>query len=178
MKRKMVIAALSTSLIALAGPNGNSKDSEHINQLFAQAKTEAVAMQNDADQLKTYTQSAGASWQSHAGKLAEMKEHVNKAGEIIQKLNSSKDEASAWQETAVDRITPALQEMADNLQATIEELNKHQDRVNLGPYREYVAANADLAGDLSEIISDFVTYGKTKAKFEKLGQKLEVEQQP
>jgi hypothetical protein len=37
-----------------------------------------------------------------------------------------------------------------------------------------VETNAYLASDLSDLIADFVSYGKTKTKFERLTSRLEL----
>lgn len=178
MKRKMMMMALlSTSVIAFAGPKADSQESEHMNKLLAESKTEAMTLSRDAQELETYTRGSGVGWQTHAAKLTQMKEHVNKAGELVQELNNSKNEGAQWQQTAVDRITPALRELADNLQSTIETLNKNQSRVNVSPYKDYAVANSELATNLAQVVSDFVSYGHTKQKFEQLGDKLEIDHQ-
>ncbi|HSU31650.1 MAG TPA: hypothetical protein VLJ11_10465 [Bryobacteraceae bacterium] len=170
MYKAVAIAAFATSFIAFAS---TTNDSEHLNKLLADAKTEAAGLQQDASELESYTRSTMA-WQSHAAKLNDMKEHVNKAGQLVQELNNGKDQGSTWQQTAINRITPALREMADNLEATINSLNKNQGHVNLSTYKNYALANSELATDLSQIVGDFVTYGHAKSKFEKLGERLEV----
>jgi hypothetical protein len=103
-----------------------------------------------------------------------MKEHVNKAGSIVQDMNNMKGAGSEWQRIAIERITPELREMASNLQATIEHLNQNQSRVHMPPYKDYATANADLAANLAETISDFSNYAQSKGKFEDLGRKIEL----
>ena len=41
-------------------------------------------------------------------------------------------------------------------------------------YKDYLEANADYAADLAAMIADFVDYGKTKQRMERLPAKLEV----
>jgi hypothetical protein len=82
--------------------------------------------------------------------------------------------ASPWQQIAIDRIHPLLQELASNTQSTIAKLNENPGRVHLPAYKEYVSAHYDLANDLASMIADFVEYGKTRAKFESLTRKLEL----
>jgi hypothetical protein len=40
--------------------------------------------------------------------------------------------------------------------------------------RDYLEANADYAGDLAAMAGDFVDYGKTKQRLQRLTDKLEV----
>ena len=162
---------LSAAPAVLASPRPT--DSEQVTKLLADVKSEAAQLKSDAEDMKTFTRSH-LSWQSHAAKIEQIKQHVNKSGELLAKLHDSKASASAWQGQAIDRITPILQELAASVSSTIEHLNKNQSRIHTTPYTDYVASTADLATDLSELITDYVAYGEAKNRSEDLGQKLEV----
>jgi hypothetical protein len=158
---------LSAAPTVFAGPRPN--DSEEITKLLS----EAVQLKDDAEDMNSFTKSK-LSWQSHAAKIEQIKQHVNKSGELLSKLQDAKASASAWQKQAIDEITPLLRELAANVSSTIEHLNKNQNRIHTPPYTDYVASTADLATDLSGLISDYVGYGEAKNKSEELGQRLEV----
>lgn len=171
-------ASLALSLIALAfamapvcGAQA-SKDSKEASRLLSDVKSEAVQLRHDADELKAFTHST-LTWQSHSAKVDQIKEHVNNAGELVSKLDNARDEASPWQQQAIDRITPMLKELAANTTATIEHLNQRPQLLHTGPYADYVAANYEVASSLAELISDYVDYGKSKARSEDLASKLE-----
>jgi hypothetical protein len=149
-----------------------SKDSEEVSGLLADVKTEAVQLRHDADELKIFTHSK-LSWGSHASKVEIIKEHVNNAGRLLSKLDDAKSTASPWQQQAIDQITPMLKELASNTTATIEHLNQRPQLLHTGPYANYVDANYEVASSLAELISDYVDYGKSKAKSEELASKLE-----
>jgi hypothetical protein len=89
-------------------------------------------------------------------------------------LRDARESGSPWQQEAIDRVNPLLQELANNLEATIDHLNNNKSALFAAPYPEYVQTNADLAAELHFMISDFVDYGKTKQKFQNLQQKLEL----
>ena len=168
----LMLAVVSVGMArAVAAPSQG--DSEEINKLLADAKTEAVELKGDAHEMESFTRS-GVSWQSHAEKITLIKEHLNKCGEVVQKLNDAKSTGSPWQQKAIERITPLLSELANNIEATIEHLNNNPNQVHLQPFKDYVVANHDLANELAALINDFVDYGKFKEKFESLGNKLEV----
>ena len=57
--------------------------------------------------------------------------------------------------------------------AVIEHLNGDKKH-SFAEYKDYLEANADYSADLAKMIGDFVDYGKTKQRVEKLGGKLEV----
>jgi hypothetical protein len=123
-------------------------DSEQVLKLLSDAKAEAAVLQRDASELNTFAQS-GASWQSYAGQLGQIKTHVNKVAAIVQELKDLRIIASPWQQIAIDRVNPLLKELVANTQLTITKLNENPARVHLAPYREYVAAHYDLAADLA-----------------------------
>jgi hypothetical protein len=103
-----------------------------------------------------------------------MRKHVNDLGRTVKSLNDAKAEGSPWQQEAIDRIDPLLQQMADQLSTTIKHLNDHKNQIHFQNYRDYTAANYELASRTAGMISDFVDYGKAKAKAESLERKLEL----
>jgi hypothetical protein len=149
------------------------RDSSEVSRFLSEVKTEAVQLRHDADELKSFTRSS-LTWQSHAAKVEEIKAHINKAGELLTKLENTKGTASPWQQQAIERITPMLKELASNTESTIDHLNQRPKLLHTGPYKEYVDANYEVASSLEELISDYVDYGKSKARSEELASKLEV----
>ena len=89
-------------------------------------------------------------------------------------LQELRPATAPWQQQAIDRITPLLREVASNTESTIDHLNSNPERIHASPYRDYVVTNYDLTNELAALVGDFVDYGKTRAKFEKLTQNLEV----
>ena len=139
--------------------------------LLQQAQASAAQLRRDATQMETFARS-NPSWQSHAHQIDLIKGHINKSGQILAQLHDARSDASHWQQDAIDRITPLLQEMASNTTSVINHLNEHQGRTWTPDYQTYVRENATLAAELSSVISDFVAYDNTKDRIEKLEQKL------
>ena len=163
---------LSAAPTVFAGPRPN--DSDEVTKLMSEVKSEAVQLKDDAEDMKSFTRSKQLSWQSHAAKIEQIKQHVNKSGELLSKLHDAKASASPWQNQAIDEITPLLKELASSVTSTIEHLRKNQGRIHTPPYTDYVASTYDVATDLSGLIADYVAYGEAKNKSEDLGKKLEV----
>jgi hypothetical protein len=149
------------------------KDSKEVLSILGDIKTEAIQLRDDADQLKAFTHST-LTWESHARKVEQIKEHVNNAGKSLSKLDSLRGSASPWQQQAIDRTTPLLKELASNVTSTIEQLSKRPALLQTSPYVDYVTANYDVSSNLAELISDYVEYGRSKAKSEELADRLEV----
>jgi len=151
-----------------------SGDSKEVTDLLGQAKSEALQLQDDAATMESYTQS-NMSWQSHAMKITEIKDHVNTLGQTVGKLTAARGTASLWQQTAIDRINPILRELAANVEATINHLDKDRTHpLQSTAHKDYLKANAELASRMATVISDFVDYGDTKTRFEDLSRKLEI----
>jgi uncharacterized protein YfaS (alpha-2-macroglobulin family) len=181
MRTNYGTASLVTSTLLVAGylmsPTATKaaelRDSEQITQLLADAKAEAVELKSDASDMESFTKSK-LSWQTYAGKAEMIKEHVNQTGKLVARLKEAEAYGSPWQQAAIQRIEPLLQELAANTEATINHLNENRSKIHFAPFKDYVRVNYELATDLEALIRDFVNYGEAKRKFERLGDKLEV----
>lgn len=147
-----------------------NEDSPQIMQLLADAKTEAFQLRMDAEDMDAFARS-GVSWQSHAKKVASMREHINESGKILAQLHDLKSTGSRWQQMAIDGIDPLLRELAVNIEKTINHLNENQSKVHLPEFKEYVRDNYDLAVPLDTLIRDYIDYTNVKERFERLEEK-------
>jgi hypothetical protein len=147
-------------------------DSEQVSKLLSEAKTLAFQVKEDAGTMESFTW-MNVSWETHAVQINQIADHLNALGRQVAKLNDVRDTASPWQKTAIDRITPFLDEMGGYTSAVIEHIRR-QPRHTLAEYQDYLETNADYARDLASTIANFVDYGKTKEKLERLANKLEV----
>jgi hypothetical protein len=162
-------------LLAIGSPlaKAQASDSAEISKLLADAKMHAALAEYDSDTLLTFTNSE-IPWEAHAAQIRVISEHVNDLAKVVKQLNEARGHGSPWQQVAIERINPLLRNMADNLNATIKELNDHKDRIQMPEYREYLRANSDLANRTSTVISDFVEYSRAGSRSESLQQKLEL----
>lgn len=168
----LLVAAFLYLLPALQAADEPVPDSPEVSELLTQAKTRAVQLRNDAEVMKSFSLS-GVSWESHADQLNLIKEHINALGNVLQQMSDQRHLASPWQQAAIDRITPLAAELASNVETTIEHLTNNRNRLQTPQYRDYLTSNADVANSLSALISDYVSYGKSKANYQKLGSELE-----
>lgn len=170
----LLVAASLYLLPALQAASNPVADSPEVSELLRQAKTQAVQLSDDADVMQSLSTGTRVSWQSHSEQISMIKEHTNKLGKVLQEMRDKQSLASPWQKEAMDRIIPLASELASNIETTIEHLNKNQDRLHTMQYRDYLKANYEVSASLSELIGDFVAYGNNKARYERLGSKLEV----
>ena len=169
----LLMAASLYLLPALQASDSPVADSPEVTNLLLQAKTHAVQLRDDADTMKQYGRSKMA-WESHAIQINTIKDHINNLGKVLQKMSDRQEDASPWQQGAIDRVTPLAQELASNIEATIEHINNNQTRLELPEYRDFLSANFELSSSLSGLIADYVSYGKSKSNYDRLGSKLEV----
>ena len=171
----MVGALIASTLLLFSMPlSAVTPEHPEITQLLADARDKAAELSRDADEMEALIRT-DVSWQTHAEMLESVKEHVNQLGRIAAQLEQKRDSASAWQQQAVDRMLPVLKELATNTTAAIIHLNENKTRpLQTSSYPQYLSENADAAHNLSDMISSFVKYGDSRAKVEKLEQKLEI----
>jgi hypothetical protein len=123
-------------------------------------------------QMETYTRTGGPSWKTHASALEKIKADVNELQQNMRGLQSHRTVASPWQQDAIDRITALANDLATNMNAAIDRLNKSKNPTT-PPYPEYLKANTRIATDLADEIDATIDYAQNKAKLDSLGQQLD-----
>jgi uncharacterized protein (DUF2342 family) len=179
MNQRKSIARIGSSVFLLTGFLAASSigraadfsDSEHVSKLLSEAKVMAFQVKEDAVTMESFTR-MNVSVENQAVAINKIKEDVNTLGRQVDKLKAARGEASPWQKTAIDRIQPFLDELGGYTAAVIDHLNG-TPRHNIAEYQDYLEANADYATDLAAVIADFVNYGNTKQKLERLANKIE-----
>lgn len=167
--------ALTAVMLALAfAVNAqSSSDSARVTELMKSVKTHAAMAVQDAETLDSYTRS-DISWQSHSSQVQSMKTHVNNLIEDHNNMIAMRDEASAWQQEAIDRTNPLVKELADRLDSMIRHLNDNRQRLRMQAYVDYVHSNHELIVRLDEMVSSFVDYEEAKSEADRLERQLEL----
>jgi hypothetical protein len=178
MNKRITKLWMGTPAVLLAGLAGLANgaavpDSEQVAKLLSEAKTMAFQLKEDAVAMEGFTR-MNVSWESHAVAINQIKDHVNALVKQETKLKDAKNAASPWQKTAIDRIVPYLDELEGYTSAVIERINDQPKRLFTDEYKDFLEANADYATDLAAMIGDFVDYGKTRDRLERLSNKLEI----
>jgi hypothetical protein len=172
----LTLAALLAGYLMLAPAAGAASssigDSEEISALLSNARFEAIELRDDSDKMLSFSRSVLPS-QNFAGKLTDVKDHVNKAGKLLAKLDQARRTGSPWQQQAIDHITPVLKELAANTEATINHFNDNRMLVHSKELVEYCSVNYELAKELAALVEDFIDYGESQAKFAELQKKVE-----
>jgi hypothetical protein len=178
MNKRKLRLWIGTPAVLLGGWAGTANaavvpDSDQVAKLLSEAKTMAFQLKEDAVAMEGFTR-MNVSWESHAVAINQIKDHVNALEKQEAKLKDARTEAAPWQKTAIDRIVPYLDELEGYTSAAIERINAQPKRLFTDDYKDFLEANADYATDLAGMIADFVDYGKTRDRMERLGNKLEI----
>ena len=156
---------------AIRAADASTPRSEEVSQLLSQAKKEALELEHDALEMETFGRSR-VSWMSHARQLDLVKEHINKTGKLLSKLNALRDAAAPWQQKAIDQIEPLLKQLAANTTAAINHIGDNRNDFHEDYYKGYLLANYETADKLAALIRDYVDYEEAMEKLEALNRRL------
>lgn len=167
----ITLAALLLAAPQMLAQQSATADSPSVAGLLKDARSTALQLRKDAAIMESYGRSKMV-WESHAAQITLIKEHVNKLGGLVQKMNDARDGASTWQKDAIDHITPLLRDVATNITATIDHLNQNKGSFEHHGFRKLLASNYQLTKDFAALVSDYVDYGEAKETFATLESKV------
>jgi hypothetical protein len=174
--RKVICCfALSLSCALIPSPSyaqGGSDNASVTAQLNA-AKPIVAKIKKDAVQMESYGTNSALSWASHSAALDKIKADINELQQNMRGLQSHKTTASPWQQDAIDRITGFANDLATNMNAAIDRLNKSKTRPTTPPYPAYLKANTRIVTDLGDEIDATIDYGQNKAAADTLGSQID-----
>ena len=175
MKNKAFLALLPLLLTSLAaGPQSNGSQetgSSQVAQLLTDAKNLASSLKSDLATLDFFALSAD-SGVTRTAMLNLYQEHINALRSQQAKLEAKRKDGSRWQQTALDRIVPIIEEFASGAEAAIATAKTSQGRLNSADSRDYFKLNADLAEEFSTAIAAWADYAKTREDLDRAAQKL------
>jgi hypothetical protein len=157
--------------------SSNLEPAVKVSELLKQIQSVAVKLNRDADTLASLTRGHQVSWHSHAEQLARMKEHVNDMGTKLQRLQTLKWDALAWQERAIDTIHVSAVELATLTQAAIEHLNENRSYGG-GSYGEHVATILERSGQIAESVNKFLECSESQQKLKRLKESWNLPPEP
>lgn len=166
-----LLGALSLGAPAAKAQEPAKQDSTQVTKLLKEARTQAVRLQLEADKLDSHKNS-DLSREWHARQLNVTKDYVNDLGKTLDKLESRKAEASAWQQKAMQEMRPVLQQVAERTTQAISHLNDNPRQLRHPDYHEMLSDKSALSVQLADLLDDHVKYGETKADLAELEAKV------
>jgi hypothetical protein len=174
--RKTVCCAFVFLLCGMVSGKASAQavnDDPSVTAQLTSTKPIVAKIKKDAAVMESYARSSGPSWQTHANALAGIKTDVNKLQENMRGLQAHRSAASPRQQEAIDRITALANDLASNMNATLEHLNKSKNRPTASPYPEFLKANTRIANDLADEINDTIDFAQAKTEYDSLSKKLD-----
>jgi hypothetical protein len=95
-------------------------------QLLTRVQHQAYRVRTDADGMANSSRFDELDWQTNADQLNNIKRHVDAMGKTLCRLDQIRSAVLPWQRKEIDRITPALVELADTTTSAIKTLSTHQ----------------------------------------------------
>ena len=123
---------------------------------------------------KSYTRQPAINWSANSPEVAAMEDQLTAVGRTLAALNETRPQASFAQLTAMDRIVPVVQEIAENSTRAIDFLARNQTRLTDKQYKDYVEQSSDTSNRLATLVSQLVDYESRKAKFDLAKRNLEL----
>jgi hypothetical protein len=139
------------------------------NNLFQDIQSDARQALDHADQLQSYADHTGYTWDTHALQLDALKSEVNHMESKICRLETIRRVDAPWQQAEIDRIASTLRLMVDNTEDAILFGSDHQSGLWLGTYRKYTDNLYGEARDLARSVDSAVDHAHVSAGHEVKG---------
>jgi hypothetical protein len=178
------VLAVALTSVAPAAPRVSTSDSNgsecqvwsfdaEAKNLLKDIKFLSGKLKNDASTLESYKWQTQLSWQTHAHQLNLAREHINKIGERLDRLQAIKSEVAPWQQRAIEQIVPVAADVATHTEAAIQHLNENRRYLFAPAYAEHLTSIADRSTELKESTDLFLEFGDTSNKLDRTQKKLD-----
>lgn len=161
MKAAPVGLTVLILLVLTASALGQSAKPSARRQLADQLKNfkyTAYAMLKEAETLNSFVPGRGLHWESHTYQLNALREHVNRLGKMLSKLEAQKAAGTESQSLAIEHARPHLVSVAQNLTQAITLVNENRNNINRNEYADAVSnihAHADALYNKTDTILDY-----------------------
>lgn len=168
MNRKAQVVLVTLLLTSAARPQPLTGSSETAAQLLSDAKSQASIVKSDLATVDFFA----VSWKSNATTLALYQKDIGALRGLAPRLDAARKTASRWQQTAIDRIIPLIQEFTTDADAELRDAGANQNRLNTPEFQEYFKLHSDLANEYSALIGSWADYAKTKDDLDRAALKI------
>lgn len=142
-----------------------------IAQLLSDGKSVASSIKSDIQTLNFFALSAGGP-QANTAMLNLYQQHIHDLRSDAARLEAMRAKGSGFQQTAMERMIPVMQELASSAEAAIRTASANQSRLNSSEFSDYFKLNSDLAGELSAVIAAWADYAKTSEDLIRASRKI------
>jgi DNA repair exonuclease SbcCD ATPase subunit len=125
----MLLATETYQPPAVTSSTANWYDVEQASNLLNEMQTRALHVRKEVARLQVQEIELG--WQAQAARLVRAKNDINTIGNDMVRLDQMRSKLEPWQQSLINKTTPALHEMVYQTDAAINRLNAHQSRTIL-----------------------------------------------
>jgi hypothetical protein len=186
MRRNVIRTMESALLVALLMPAGmllateryqppavmsstaNWYDVEQASNLLNEMQAQALHVTKNVAPLQV--QEIELDWQAQEAMLESAKHHINLVGNDLVRLDQMRSKLEPWQQSLINKITPAVHEMVYQTDAAINGLNAHQSRTYLAltQYPAYINQIYKNANQMANTIGTVKQYAHAEEKMAEL----------
>jgi len=164
----LICVFLTASAFGQAAKQAKSARTQVANQL-KDFRSTAYTMLQEADTLNvSVAPIKDSSWEGHAYRLNSVRDHVNRLGKILTKLETQKSTATESQAMAIEHARPDLVSVARNLTEAIALVNENRNNVHRPDYAETVRSIYAHADALYNKMDTILDYEETEMRFDNL----------
>ena len=162
-KTIFTLSAVLLASLAMPAAQGATRATEDTaKDTLRDVKSQAFAAMTTADTLEMMISAAKVSSETQSNELMALREELNRAGKDIATLEADRDELSAWEQQALDRIVPLIKDAAENTTLAIQHFNANRThlwgREDLA-YADKVYKDSGRAADL---LNSYLNYEKLR----------------
>lgn len=136
-------------------------------RLLRQVQFSAAQLTRDAETLDTYSHN-GVSRQSHNHQVNLVREHINKIGDRMERLEAIRHRSAPWQQQAIDSILPVARNLAVHTEAAIRHLNDTGKPLWDPGYRAHLRAILERSEEVKKTVNLHLEMADTEERLEQL----------
>jgi hypothetical protein len=167
----MLLAKESSSTSGLISTTSNWYDVDEASNLLSRMQDLAINARNALGPIQVDEIDLG--WQFQATKLNTAKNSVDRMGKDLLRLDEISSKLEPWQQRLIHKITPPVHEMAYQLDAAINRLNKYQSKNHLALTQypqniNQIYRNANQMADTIGTVTQYVHAEEKMASLNKM----------
>lgn len=165
----MLLATEMNQPPAVTSSTANRLDAEQASNLLNQMQTRVFKVRKEVEGLRA--QGDELPWQVDSATLSRVKNGINAIVNDLAHLDQMKSKLEPWQQSMVDKITPAIHQMVHQTDAAINTLNAHQNRASLLLFESPQNINRIYknANKMAKTIQTGTQYARAEQKMAGLG---------
>jgi hypothetical protein len=169
----MALLVLATFLFPRARAAAKTgSQADEAKQTLSEIRASAVAVENEADELRMTIARPDASPESSLSRLMMLKDEVNRMGKEFSTLEAERQSLPEWEQQALDKTLPLLQATAAHTEGAIEYYNENRSHMWTDAGRGYTDRIYDESKQIATTLQNYLRYEKALSKEQRLNREV------